>query len=743
VIKKKIAVVTALMGAYESNLLEFEYDRDKFDFICYTNMTQLKSSTWNIIYVDEAKSVDDARASYYYKWNPHEYLNKRKYDEMVWMDASVSFFNYEEFLALYERWVKSGKLLFIEKHPSRNTLIDEVNANIALNKDDHDNMKSQYKRYIDDGYDESKTIMVETGLSFRKFKDISVVNLSGFIWDEISPLTNTKRDQLVFDYCLQKINFESLGLFSFNDKIKAVQFKDHPNTPNRKEKLLLVGPWFGEKQYEQIWGDIVAKHCETNLYDKVIVGARTLTEEIYRNLPPHEFLFADPDGVKKENTINGIVPTFNVGDYSEYDVVNLTTDYIHDYIGKNKKIHILWSTIRANEFDEKFNIWLSHCKNPERIVPHVLVENEDDISKITSTQNVIYHPSPRKGVCYPSYVLSSNLKAKDDDIVIFASDDFEPIKNWDEKLIKEFTFYDGSLLVDDKVLPKIKDIMALPILTYRTLKKLNYIIYHPAYAHCYSDNELLYNLQEMNLVKDIRNSSDFYFIHNHYANSLREQDDHDKTNSHTNYTGKLLWDIRKQLKLADRLKYDINEPILSIMVLSLYERGDKLHRLLEVLKPQLNDDVELIVVTDDRKFSIGHKRNYALSKATGRYVSFIDDDDMVSDKYVETILKSLSETDVDCCSLNGEITIDGYGPFQFKHSLEYERWYETFIDGKKQYYRSPNHLNVIRREIAQQVGFKDISVGEDHDFSNRLKELITVESTIDDILYYYTADTKK
>ena len=187
---------------------------------------------------------------------------------------------------------------------------------------------------------------------------------------------------------------------------------------------------------------------------------------------------------------------------------------------------------------------------------------------------------------------------------------------------------------------------------------------------------------------------------------------------------------------------------LSILIPTLKDMALKYNRLVSELRSQiyklnLHDAVEILTDDRDRSITTGEKRNDLIANAKGLYTVFIDDDDMVSDKYVETILKSLSETDVDCCSLNGEITIDGYGPFQFKHSLEYERWYETFIDGKKQYYRSPNHLNVIRREIAQQVGFKDISVGEDHDFSNRLKELITVESTIDDILYYYTADTKK
>ena len=54
---------------------------------------------------------------------------------------------------------------------------------------------------------------------------------------------------------------------------------------------------------------------------------------------------------------------------------------------------------------------------------------------------------------------------------------------------------------------------------------------------------------------------------------------------------------------------------LSILICSLQERQEKLNRLMEVLKPQINDEVEVIIKSDSREMSIGTKRNSLLNEA--------------------------------------------------------------------------------------------------------------------------------
>jgi len=176
---------------------------------------------------------------------------------------------------------------------------------------------------------------------------------------------------------------------------------------------------------------------------------------------------------------------------------------------------------------------------------------------------------------------------------------------------------------------------------------------------------------------------------------------------------------------------------LSILICSLVERKELLTRLLKCLEKQVTDEVEIITEIDNHKITTGHKRNNLIVRAIGEYVAFIDDDDLVSDDYVEKVLSAI-ELNKDCCSLQGEITMTrGTKKLKrvFKHSLMFKEWYEK----ERVYYRSPNHLNAIKKSIVEQVPYKNITIGEDKDFSERVLPLIKSEALIQGIIYYYFA----
>ena len=173
---------------------------------------------------------------------------------------------------------------------------------------------------------------------------------------------------------------------------------------------------------------------------------------------------------------------------------------------------------------------------------------------------------------------------------------------------------------------------------------------------------------------------------------------------------------------------------LSILIPSLADRKSSLEQLHACLNPQKNDEVEFIVVSDRGQMSIGQKRNMLLSQSRGQYVAFVDDDDMVPTDYVSRILKAL-ESNPDCTSLTGKIVFsDGYSR-PFIHSLRYDRWIDDH-EGKV-YYRPPNHLNAVRRDIAVKVGFPSWNVGEDRYFSHHIRPMLKREEWIDGTLYEY------
>lgn len=184
---------------------------------------------------------------------------------------------------------------------------------------------------------------------------------------------------------------------------------------------------------------------------------------------------------------------------------------------------------------------------------------------------------------------------------------------------------------------------------------------------------------------------------------------------------------------------------LSILIPSLDRRKHYLDRLISILTPQLTDDVEVVVNTDDGKKSIGTKRNELLRNATGDYIAFVDDDDIVEPYYVEEILKAIDQNP-DVVGMHLLHVEDGVLRGLTYHSLKYTHWWDEpnkDDSNLKNYYRNPNHLNPIRREIALHVGFPEINFGEDKDYSYKIRQYLKTEVYIDKPIYHYLVRSNK
>lgn len=182
----------------------------------------------------------------------------------------------------------------------------------------------------------------------------------------------------------------------------------------------------------------------------------------------------------------------------------------------------------------------------------------------------------------------------------------------------------------------------------------------------------------------------------------------------------------------------LNSIKLSILICSIERRKNLLSRLLNELEKQKSDSVEILVDIDNGLKSIGLKRNNLLKKSKGEYVSFIDDDDLVSSSYVDDILKAI-ENKPDCIGIEGIITVDGKNPRVFIHSLKYKSWFEN----KGIYYRNPNHLNPVKRQIALKALFPDKNSHEDREYSKRIFPLLKSEEYIKKPIYFYLYKSKK
>jgi glycosyltransferase involved in cell wall biosynthesis len=118
------------------------------------------------------------------------------------------------------------------------------------------------------------------------------------------------------------------------------------------------------------------------------------------------------------------------------------------------------------------------------------------------------------------------------------------------------------------------------------------------------------------------------------------------------------------------------------------------------------------VELDNREMSIGNKRQKLLENAKGKYLSFIDDDDDITDAYVEDVLQMI-RNNWPVMRLRGQIA-----QYTFTHSLD-NKLTDNMARGEV-FLRPPNHLNPMMSDVAKLVRFKDGTRGEDLDWTIRM-----------------------
>lgn len=190
--------------------------------------------------------------------------------------------------------------------------------------------------------------------------------------------------------------------------------------------------------------------------------------------------------------------------------------------------------------------------------------------------------------------------------------------------------------------------------------------------------------------------------------------------------------------------------ILSVLIPCVPGRLEKLDRLFKHLQQQLDDakgspwakDVEVLSLLDNKKRSIGFKRQALVDAAQGRFLAFCDDDDSVASDYFKRIVPVLLVEDPDVLVFKQECVINGEKPFIVDHSITHEN--EHCIrhdDGRwENIKRKPWHHNVWRTSLARTAKFPDTMWGEDHAWCEQLWPKVQKESKIDGVLHFYAHD---
>lgn len=180
---------------------------------------------------------------------------------------------------------------------------------------------------------------------------------------------------------------------------------------------------------------------------------------------------------------------------------------------------------------------------------------------------------------------------------------------------------------------------------------------------------------------------------------------------------------------------------LFILICTLPERALKLKRLVHGLTRQLAKHPEASYKIHDagRSMPTGTKRNQLIEQTESDYFCFIDDDDWVSEHYLDHIMNAL-QSNPDVVTFNGYMTTNGTTRRNFTIKLG-----SRYEEKNGHYYRFPNHLCVFRRDKVRHIKFPDIHVGEDYAWAKMINDrrILHNEVHINADLYHYDFQTKK
>lgn len=175
------------------------------------------------------------------------------------------------------------------------------------------------------------------------------------------------------------------------------------------------------------------------------------------------------------------------------------------------------------------------------------------------------------------------------------------------------------------------------------------------------------------------------------------------------------------------------------IIIPTYNRNEYIVKLLDKLHNQMKDNVEVIVIDDHSDIPLEKSwfkyiyldensggasipRNVGLDNAKGKYICFVDADDMVSDDYIETILEKTKE-DWDFC----------YISWQGKSN-------KVIIRDTAPTWNCCVWNSVYKRDLIGDKRFDPkLKMAEDYDFNRKVRN--GKKATITKILYYYNEDT--
>ena len=296
------------------------------------------------------------------------------------------------------------------------------------------------------------------------------------------------------------------------------------------------------------------------------------------------------------------------------------------------------------------------------------------------------------------------------DIVLLVSDDMVPqIKGYDDVLrahmMANFADTNGILWVNDGT--QGNKLNTISILGRKIYDSFGYI-YHPAYKSLFCDTEFT-DLCKGSLASKCTYIPYILIKHEHPGTGFADRADALYARN------QMFWD-EDMYTYISRKTYEYD---WTILIATIAGREEKLARLLAMINSHKqkicpNLKIQICISYDNREKKIGTKRHELLQGAKGKYFSFIDDDDLVTEAYFEDALITI-QGNFHVCRLRGQMN-----EYTFTHSIDNKLDMPMCVGDV--FIRPPNHLNVTMTDVGRLISFRDASQGEDLDWTIRLAQ---------------------
>lgn len=177
---------------------------------------------------------------------------------------------------------------------------------------------------------------------------------------------------------------------------------------------------------------------------------------------------------------------------------------------------------------------------------------------------------------------------------------------------------------------------------------------------------------------------------------------------------------------------------LSILTPTIPGREKQAQALSEKMTSQIGTlPVEHLILSDNRRCSIGAKRQRLLDIARGEYIAFVDDDDDVSDDYVVSLLAGI-ETGADVVTFEQRAIYNG---LESKVVFKLGQQDGPFVPGGITT-RAPWHVCAWKRSKVKRCQFGESNYGEDKEWCLQARQMVRTTVHLPLILHTYRHDAE-